>query len=90
MNSRSASGDAGGAEHLEEALHQGDALGAVGIARLVEDAPEDRHGHAPAGNAEGEEAGPRPMPGQMFGKDGLEFWTGSCGRSAIRRKRRVA
>jgi hypothetical protein len=55
-NSRKAQGvDLGRAEDGEEALHQGDALGGVGVARLVQDATEHRQGDAVAGDAGHEE-----------------------------------
>ncbi len=40
------------AKDREEALHQGDPLGRVGIAGLVQNAPENRHGDAAIGNTE--------------------------------------
>ena len=43
------------AEHLEETFHQGDALGGVRVARLIENPPKDRHGDAPVGDAEHQE-----------------------------------
>lgn len=45
-------GDPLRAKDREEALHQSLSLGRVGVARLVEDAPEDRHGDAAIGNTE--------------------------------------
>jgi hypothetical protein len=52
--------DLGGAEDLEEALHQGDALGGVEIPCLVEEAPEERHHHSSVGDAEHKERGCPP------------------------------
>ena len=48
-------GDFGRAEDGKEALHQGDALGGVGVARLAQDRPEHRQGNAPVGDAEHQE-----------------------------------
>lgn len=45
-------GDAARAKHLEEALHQGDALWSIGVARLVQHRPEHGQGDAPVGDAE--------------------------------------
>ncbi len=39
-------GDAARAKHLEEALHQGDALWGIGVARLVQHRPEHGQGDA--------------------------------------------
>lgn len=45
-------GDAARAKHLEEALHQGDALWGIGVAWLVQHRPEHGQGDAPVGDAE--------------------------------------
>ena len=48
-------GDPLRAEDREEALHQGLALGGVGVARLARDAPEHRHGDAATGDPQHQE-----------------------------------
>ncbi|MBK6932875.1 MAG: hypothetical protein IPH12_19200 [Saprospirales bacterium] len=48
-------GDPPDAKDRKEALHQGHALGGVGIARLAQDAPEHRQGDAAIGDTQHQE-----------------------------------
>ena len=48
-------GDPPRAKDRQEALHQGDALGGVGVARLAQDAPEHRQGDAAIGDPQHQE-----------------------------------